>query len=122
VEDALALFGSPTEEARRRLAEWMTAGEAADRSDGAAPPVAARDLEALIRSVCARSGVSEAGLREGDRAHAFTRARAIVCYLAVGELGLTARAVAQALGVTPGAVSQAVRRGEAWARKEGHVG
>jgi putative transposase len=120
VADALALFAKETEQARQRLAEWMADREAAGSGDPR-PPAAPPDLSELIRNVCDRAGVSEAALLEGERLHTVTRARSIVCYLAVGELGMSVRGVARALGVTPGAVSQAVRRGEIWARRAGFV-
>jgi REP element-mobilizing transposase RayT len=119
VADALALFGRETAQARQRLAEWM-----ADRGATSVAPKATAaqpDLSELIRKVCDRSGVSEAALLEGERLHTVTRARSIVCYLAVGELGMSVRGVSRALGVTPGAVSQAVRRGEVLARRAGFV-
>jgi REP element-mobilizing transposase RayT len=119
VADALALFGTEPEQARNRLTDWM----AHPGTVGASPVAAAKppDLSELIRDVCTSSGVSEAALLEGERCHTVTRARAIVCYLAVGELGMSARGVARALDVTPGAVSQAIRRGEVWARSSGFV-
>jgi hypothetical protein len=117
--DALALFGPETREARRRLADWMA--QRSDAANASDPPVR-RDFRELLRSVCAQSGVSEVDLLKGERVHTVTRARSIVCYLAVGELGLSVGSVARSLGVTPSAVSQAVRRGEGWARSDGYVG
>jgi len=43
----------------------------------------------------------------------------VFCYWAVRDLGVTATAVAQALGCTQPAVSIAVRRGEQIARSQG---
>ena len=122
VRDTLALFGPDLEQARWRLVEWMERPGSANEGPSPSAPVARADLGELVRSVCARSGVSAADLLEGERGHTITRARSIVCYLAVGELGMSVRGVARALGVSPGAVSQAVRRGEIWARRDGHVG
>jgi REP element-mobilizing transposase RayT len=117
--DALALFGREPREARRRLTAWMALG---DEAANAPERPREREFGKLVRSVCARSGVSEVSLLGGERDHATTRARSIVCYLAVAELGFSVGHAARSLGVTPGAVSQAVRRGEVWARRDGHVG
>ncbi|MFZ3046940.1 MAG: hypothetical protein WA151_13590, partial [Desulfatirhabdiaceae bacterium] len=44
--------------------------------------------------------------------------RALICYWAVAELGMTMVDVARKFDVTPSAVSYSVRRGEKMAKKE----
>lgn len=116
ITDTLALFAPEPELARRRLADWMTREGADAAPAGVDLPRSARDLEELIRSVCEKSRTSEAALLGGSRESAVSRTRAVICYLAVGELGIEGCAVAVALRITPGAVSQLVRRGDALMR------
>jgi hypothetical protein len=104
VDEALSLFGGESREAIREYGEWMAqlpGGERTERVD---------ELNALIRETCAELGVSEADLRDGSRRHPLSEVRARICQKAVGELGLRGRDVARRLGLTEGAVSQALRR------------
>lgn len=112
IADTLALFAPETDLARQRLSDWMTRNSDDDTPD--APPTRrpAKDLEALIRTICAQTQISEGALLRGSHEAAVSRTRAVICYLAVGELGIEGRAVATALHITPGAVSQLVRRGD----------
>jgi len=120
VPDALALFGPEPTRARRRLEDWMARGMVEPPpSDAPAFSRAERDLGELVRSICAQAGVSEESLLSGSRDRSVCRARSLICYLAVGELGIEGRIVASALRVTPGAVTQLVRRGEELARRVG---
>ncbi len=47
------------------------------------------------------------------------KARSLLCYWAVGELGLSATALAGRIGITQPAISQSVKRGEAIAKENG---
>lgn len=117
LSEVLALFDADPVRARERIRAFVgepdTVFYESPRSDGS---VDESDLEALVRSVCARTGVPAAAVRRGSRHRAVSRARAIVCYLAVGELGISGRTAARFLGITPGGVSQLLRRGEALVR------
>ena len=48
----------------------------------------------------------------GDKQPHHVRARSLLCYWAVRELGMTATALAKILGLSQPAVTQCVRRGE----------
>jgi REP element-mobilizing transposase RayT len=103
VAEALASFGDEPGLARARLREWI-AREPAD--PGAARP----SLAELIRAISREYGLAEADVRGRQRTHIAARAREEICRRAVHGLGLRASVVARALGVTRGAVSQALRR------------
>ncbi len=47
------------------------------------------------------------------------KARSLLCYWAVGELGLSATALAGRIGITQPDISQSVKRGEAIAKENG---
>jgi REP element-mobilizing transposase RayT len=102
VDDALACFASDRTLARLAYQAQLERDEE--------PAEAPDSLGALIHSVCRELGVSEADLMEGRRLAPVSEARARVCERAVRELGLRARDVARRLGVSEGAVSQALRR------------
>jgi hypothetical protein len=123
VADSLSFLDPDPGRARARLGSWM--GQALELPVAASPtasPLDERDLRELVRIVCERAGISEADLLQGSRDRAVSRARALLCYLAVAELGLSGRQVARALGVTPGAVSQSIQRGRSLARLAGSDG
>lgn len=116
--DALALFGRDAERATECLSRWMERSDARSEIPAPADPDSSPDLGRLIRSTCEALGVSEEALLSGARASPVSRARAMICYAAVSELGIPARTVARRLGITPGAVSQSRERARAWARSE----
>jgi REP element-mobilizing transposase RayT len=107
VSETLALFGEAEHIARDRLRRWMELG---DEVASAAGADRAEALAALIGEVCSNFGVSERDLREGRRFAPVSRARAIVCERAVSQLGMRPRDLARILGLSQGAISQALRR------------
>jgi hypothetical protein len=68
-------------------------------------------LRTLIESVCREHGLDPSALGARTRVRAVSEVRAIIAYRAVVELRIPGLAVAKALGVSPSAVSHALRRG-----------
>jgi REP element-mobilizing transposase RayT len=140
VRGALALFAESPPVARSRLRSWMAKGteagpqredpevvaepaqqpprrELASRgSDGAG---AAPSLEALVARICLQLGCPIEELLRGSKAATTTRARALICHIAVVRWRLPTLEVARALGVSPSAVSHALARGARIASEEG---
>ncbi len=77
-----------------------------------------KPLAEIIEQVAACLGVESTGMRRPGRERALPRAKAVVCYVAVGEHGLKGMEVASVLSCTPGAVSHAAKRGEQILRQE----
>jgi REP element-mobilizing transposase RayT len=77
------------------------------------------DLERLARMAATRFSLVPEELYSPSKRPERVKARSLLCYWAIRELGLTATAVARALGVTQPAVSTAVQRGEAIAKAQG---
>ncbi len=102
-------------------------------SPGAAPDVRPVDIRANLRRtqgwtiehlaawVCATLGADRASVRRGDRTRLESQARAVIGLLAIQELGCTVFEISRFTGVTSGAISRAIRRGEAIARDLGIV-
>ena len=144
----LAQFGETTDEARRRLLEWMRDESASNvgiperlrapeaewlgapgtrsegRTSGAMAPHAGRvrrrrrlsaepesSLPELISRVCLRRGVLVSEILARVKSRPVANARAEIVYRACAELGLAGVAVARALGLSKGGVSQARVRG-----------
>jgi REP element-mobilizing transposase RayT len=109
VDEALSVFACDAATARERIRAWMehdgVAGDNDDAHDGSGSR-----LDELIRTVCSDFGVGEAELRAGRRRASVSRAREHICERAVRELRISSRELARALGVTEGAISQALRR------------
>jgi len=109
VERALSFFGPNPELARERLRTRM-----------AEPPrpreAASLDLDRLVADVCRVLGVRRRDLEAGRGDTGVADARALVAYLARGH-GSTLRDLSARLGVSPAAISKAVPRGEALARR-----
>jgi plasmid maintenance system antidote protein VapI len=57
-------------------------------------------------------GVDEKGILKAGKYKEVVRARSVFCYWAVRELGVSATALAERLGMTQPAVSISVKRGE----------
>jgi REP element-mobilizing transposase RayT len=74
------------------------------------------ELSRLIARVSAHLGANSRALSEGRRTACETRARAVIAYLAVNDLGLPQVEVAPALGVRASALSLCVARGAEIAR------
>ncbi len=78
-----------------------------------------RDLAWLARQVAPAFGLAPDAIFRPSKRPPQVAARSLFCFWAVRELGMTATAVARALGCTQPAVSIAVRRGEQIAHSQG---
>lgn len=81
----------------------------------AAPKLSLSDL--IVR-VAEHYRLERTRLSQPSKERDLARAKAVICYLAVRELGLRGIDVAAALACTPAAVSHAAKRGEAVFREE----
>ena len=63
-------------------------------------------------------GLPVADICSANRGRVFAKARAVVAYLAVEELGLSGQTTAATLGISASAVSHALRHGKAVVREE----
>jgi putative transposase len=82
------------------------------------PDVSKMSLADLIRQVASFFNVEQSRLSKPSKERALTQAKAVVCYVALRELGLRGIDVAVALGYTPAAVSHAAKRGEGFLQRE----
>jgi REP element-mobilizing transposase RayT len=133
VEEALALFNDDPGRARADLVSWMAREEPGRNAPGEAPAAAAPEvrrpstfepqgrigLDALLQAACDRYGLTMDELRSGSKQPRIARARAVVSWVAVVEIGVSGREVAAALSVTPPAVSSALDRGRRAAMADG---
>jgi hypothetical protein len=134
VADALALFGGDPRRSRGGLLAWMAreeeGGDPGSVTGDAAPdpvqpassgfePPRQIGLEDLLRATCEHYGLAPDELRSGSKQPRIARARSVVAWVAVVELGVSGRRVAEALGVSSAAVSSALTRGRRAAREDG---
>jgi REP element-mobilizing transposase RayT len=133
VDDALALFGGDPRGSRGALLAWMAREEAGDPgplagiagpdpvqpASGGFEPPRRIGLDDLLRATCERYGLAPDELRSGSKQPRVARARSVVAWVAVVELGVSGRRIAEALGVTRAAVSSALTRGRRAAREDG---
>ncbi len=68
------------------------------------------DLEMLLRAVERRKGLLEGEVRRGSRRREVTRARALICQVAVKRMGYSGARVARFLGVTTSTVNRIAGR------------
>jgi REP element-mobilizing transposase RayT len=108
-EDVRSLLGGDRLAAIASLLDLIRS-EAEDPTPSS--PDAPSDLAGLIARSCAACDVTPVDLLAGRRTARATAARTLICRSAIRELGISARAVATALRITPGAVSQAMSRKE----------
>ena len=73
------------------------------------------DMESLLRRTVAHYGVDQEELQGTSKAADCVRARAVFCYVAVRKLKVSCASVARLLGISPSAVSKAIRRGRSMA-------
>jgi REP element-mobilizing transposase RayT len=66
------------------------------------------DLSVLSRQIARQEGVTESELRSGSRRRCASKARKIICRLAIMQLGFSGAEVARFLGVTTSAVNRAL--------------
>ncbi len=69
------------------------------------------DLEELSKRLCEKNKISLAELCSGSRRHEIVRARRIVSWVSVRELGYSGAEVARYLGVTNSCVTRSVSSG-----------
>jgi len=132
VSDALLLFDRDRRRARAELLAWMVGGEGdpGDTASGSAvveevrmpsrtEPRGGIGLDAILSAACARYDLAPDELRSGSRQPRIVRARAAVAWVAVVELGMSGRRIADALGVTPPAISAALARGRRASAEDG---
>lgn len=108
-EDVRSLLGGDRRSAIESLRNLLR--PEVEKSTSASPE-AVPDLAGLIEQICAAYEVTSEDLLAGRRTARVTAARTMICRAAVRDLGLPAKAVATALRITPGAVSQAMSRKE----------
>ena len=77
------------------------------------------DLDRIVRIVAELEGLEPADVLTAGKQPRRVRARSLLCFWAVRELGLSATSLAGTLNLTQPAVSIAVRRGEQLARGNG---
>jgi chromosomal replication initiation ATPase DnaA len=78
------------------------------------------DLALLAEKLCNVHGVNPGELRSGSRRHEIVKARRVILWLVVKELGYSGAAVARYLGVTNSCITRAVL-GEEAPQKERHI-
>lgn len=69
-------------------------------------------VEEVCKRVCNKKGVSMGELMSGSRRHTVIKARRIVSWMAVHELGYSGAEVARALGVTNSCITRFIASGE----------
>jgi REP element-mobilizing transposase RayT len=133
VNEALALFADDPRQARAELLAWMRREEPSQNAPPMAPavvepaamptsdfePQGGLGLDVLLSAACERYGLMPDELRSGSKQPRIARARAVVAWVAVVELGVSGRRTAEALGVTRQAVSTALARGRRAALEDG---
>ena len=85
---------------------------------GQAAAGSGRSLAEIIDQVAIYFGIERSRLNKPGKERILVQAKAVICYVAVREMGLRGVDVAPALACTPGAVSHAARRGEQIPRQE----
>jgi REP element-mobilizing transposase RayT len=128
VGSTLSMFDNELESARTGMRRWMAEGLEVDHSTRLtasasecpdADPGSDQDLEMFIERACRYYGVSAADLVEGVRSDRVSRARALICHVAVARLRMSHVRIARRVGVSQPAVCQALPRGLALAREDG---
>jgi putative transposase len=128
VSSTLSLFDREIEPARAGMRRWMAEGLESDPSTRPsasasecpdADPGSDHDLETFIERACRYYGVSPTDLARGARSDRASRARALICHVAVAQLRISHVRIARRVGVSQSAVCQALPRGLALAREDG---
>jgi REP element-mobilizing transposase RayT len=88
------------------------------RQAGQAAAGPQRSLAEIIDEVASCFGIETSRLQKPGKERLLARAKALICYIAVREMGFRGVEVAPVLACTPGAVSHAARRGEQILRQE----
>ena len=77
------------------------------------------NIDQVAQRVAAILGVKCEHVWEKGKHPQTVKARSLLCYWAVGELGISATELARRIGITQPAISQSVKRGEAIAKING---
>jgi putative transposase len=67
-------------------------------------------LKHLLEKVSGHFGVDSEDLKSGSKARNVAKARAVLCYVGMGKVGLTSASVAKELGMSPSAASTLIVR------------
>jgi hypothetical protein len=78
-------------------------------------------IDMLIRRVCEVVGCTEQEVVKPGKERTIVRARSLLCYWAVRELGLPQTDLASMLHLSPAGISLSVKRGEALTEELGCV-
>jgi chromosomal replication initiation ATPase DnaA len=76
-------------------------------------------IDQVAQRVAAILGVKCEHVWEKGKHPQTVKARSLLCYWAVGELGISATELARRIGISQPAITQSVKRGEAIAKKNG---
>lgn len=68
------------------------------------------DMRGLVEKVACHFGVDAESLKSASKVSPVAKARAVLCYLGVRKMGLTAASIAKEIGISPSAVSRAIPR------------
>jgi putative transposase len=131
VAGSLSLFDSHSGSARQCLRRWMAdgllttcSGEDTETDEGevlrtsapsksiTSPDASDRDITSLVERTCRYYGASLRDLLRGSRAARVSRARAVICHIAVSHWRMPVDTVATVVGVSSAAVCQSLDRGE----------
>ena len=77
------------------------------------------DVEGVLDFIGKEFGVRREEILGGGRRREISKARSVLCYVCLKELGLTGRRLSEVLGVTPAGVHLAYVRGEAFVMRDG---
>jgi REP element-mobilizing transposase RayT len=132
VGPTLQLFDEDADRARTELLAWMarddeppTAPEELEPPAPAPPAAAVRpreprgDLTQLLRAASEHYGLEAHELGSGLKRPRIVRARSVVAYVAVVQMGQLGRVVARELGVSRASISAALDRGRRAAVEDG---
>ena len=129
VEAVLSLFDADPELARCALLSWMACeseGDSSEEGGGvrmrplATPPDPPTDgLPDLLRAASEHYALWPGELVSGAKSPRIARARAVVAYVAVVEMGVAGGVLARALGVSRAAISAALDRGRRACAEDG---
>jgi len=126
----LGCFANTQSSARRRLLRWMAEnpdgpGEEADPGGDPLPGPANSsetgdgEFEQMVARVCCHLGVSTGALTSSRKGQGLSQARAVIAFLGVARLGVSACRIAKSTGLSRSGVSRAIDRGAEICSREG---
>ena len=77
------------------------------------------DLTRLVSEVCKLLSVAPDDIQKKGRANNLSYAKGVICYLGYSRLGLTGKELARYFSISQPSVSQAIQRGELFAKEKG---